>query len=403
MKRIIIRFFLIILKFYSLFCRSFLPKKSQLILFGAMKGSYYGDNSRHLYESILANKPELKAIWLTSNKEIYRRLKLDGKPVLFQFSFRAVRMLSQAKVATFTNSLRDLAVDSALVPNSLQLIALRHGRSVKRIRFARLNHKISQEETLIRKHEGGLIKYAISTSDFISKLQEECLLIGQDKHKVTGYPRNDILFNPPQDLVKDWKDLIGSVEHERVILYAPTWRHGRESTKFFPFSDFDKLALIDFLESTNSLLLVRPHVNDLQYPEIKKFLISLVDSSDKIMMATHREWHDVNSMLPFIDVLICDYSALYHDFLLLDRPILLIPYDLNEFERQNGFLYNYTSNAPGPIIKSFKQFIEHSQNIANGVDEFREQRNLLCDKIHTFKDDKSCARVTDLLEKILKP
>jgi CDP-glycerol glycerophosphotransferase (TagB/SpsB family) len=401
MKRIIIRFFLIILKFYSLFCRTFLPKKSQLVLFGAMKGSYYGDNSKHLYEWTLAHKPELKAIWLTSNKEIFRRLKADGKPVLLQFSFRAVRMLAQAKVAAFTNSLRDLAIDSAFVPNSLQLIALRHGRSVKRIRFARLNHKISQEETLIRKREGELIKYAISTSDFISNLQEQCLLIGRNKHVVTGYPRNDTLFNPPEDIKIEWKNLMDDNQAERVILYAPTWRHGRESTKFFPFSDFDKLALIDFLESTNSLLLLRPHVNDLQYPELKKFLTSLVESSDKLMMATHKEWHDVNSMLPFIDVLICDYSALYHDFLLLDKPILLIPYDLNEFEKHNGFLYDYTTNAPGPIINSFKQFIEHSQNIVDGIDNFEVQRNLLCDKIHAFKDDKSCARVSDLISLIL--
>ena len=39
-----------------------------------------------------------------------------------------------------------------------------------------------------------MIVAAISTSDFISSIQEEVLRIGQEKHFVTGYPRNDLLF-----------------------------------------------------------------------------------------------------------------------------------------------------------------------------------------------------------------
>ena len=42
-----------------------------------------------------------------------------------------------------------------------------------------------------------MIVAAISTSDFISSIQEEVLRIGQEKHFVTGYPRNDLLLSIP--------------------------------------------------------------------------------------------------------------------------------------------------------------------------------------------------------------
>ena len=176
-KQLYFQYFTIFLLCYSYICRTFLSKVPGLILFGAMKGNYYGDNSRHLYEWIISNRPDLKPVWLTINKEVFESLKNQKKPVLLQYSMKAIRLLSQVQVATFTNSLKDLAIDSRLVPNSIKLVALRHGRSVKRVRFARLNHKISHNETLVRKYEGRLIKYAISTSDFISDLQEKSKVI----------------------------------------------------------------------------------------------------------------------------------------------------------------------------------------------------------------------------------
>lgn len=402
LKQLFFQYFTFFLLCYSYICRIFLSKVPGLILFGAMKGNYYGDNSRHLYEWIISNRPDLKPVWLTTNKEVFESLKNQKKPVLLQYSMKAIRLLSQVQVATFTNSLKDLAIDSRLVPNSIKLVALRHGRSVKRVRFARLNHKISHNETLVRKYEGRLIKYAISTSDFISDLQEKCLHIGREKHVVTGYPRNDILSNPPKSIFQNWKNLIGDIQPERVILYAPTWRHGRAQTRFFPFEDFDNDLLVEFLEETKSLLLFRPHVNDLIYSKLIEFLSSLTGATDMIRMITHKEWDDVNSILPFVDILISDYSALYHDFLLLDRPIILIPYDKEDFEKENGFLYDYDKYAPGPIVNSFKLFMIHMQNIVGKVDEFSDRRHILCDKVHMFKDDLSCERTVKLFDNIFK-
>jgi len=377
------------------------PKSDRLVLFGAMKGRWYGDNGRHLYEWVLKNHSNLRPVWLTSDQSIARTLRDENKPVVLQRSMRGVRLIAQARVATFTNSLADLAAQQDLIPDSIKLIALRHGRSVKRIRFARREHKISDKAAKSRRHEGDMIRYAISTSDFISDLQEECLRIGRQKHVVTGYPRNDVLFNIPEEARTAWRMFVGGTQPRKVVLYGPSWRHDREATKFFPFRDFCQDTLIDFLEETRTLLLLRPHVQDLHYSTVRSFLQSLVDCSDMVKSATHEQFHDVNLLIPFVDILISDYSALYHDFLLLDRPMIFIPYDYAVMKRLNGFLYDYYANLPGPSISSFEEFMSHFGDIVSGKDAFRERRRKLRDKIHTYQDSNSCSRVADLIDRIL--
>ncbi|MAE94848.1 MAG: hypothetical protein CL910_09325 [Deltaproteobacteria bacterium] len=364
-----------------------------------MNGRLYGDNSQHLFEWMLEERPDLKPLWATRSLETWRRLRAEGRPVVFAYSLAGLHALLRAHVAVFTDNLEDLAMDPWILPDALQLIALRHGRSVKRVRFARKGHKISEREAKNRRFEGELIRFATSTSDFVSEIQELCLEIGREKHVVTGYPRNDALFETPASHRRQWEEFLAGRSFERVILYAPSWRHGRYYTRFFPFEDFDQGRLEDLLEESRSLLLLRPHRLDLTFPENRAWLGEL-SRSEYVCTATHDELPDVNSFLPFVDSLICDYSALYHDFLLLDRPMMFIPYDINDFEQQNGFLYPYLEMLPGPDLRSFDSFLEALQNLVRGDDTHREARHALRDQIHTHQDPGSCARVVALIDEI---
>jgi len=378
-----------------------MPADSSLVLFGAMNGLWYGDNSQHLYEWVL-DHPEtnLNPLWITRNRRVYKQLLKANKPVAFAYSYKAFVALARARVGVFTDSLHDVSMNPWIIPKTLQLIALRHGRSVKRVRFARLGHKITEREARIRKREGELIKAAISTSEFISDLQEECLQLGRSKHVVTGYPRNDALLDVPRESIDLWNNFIDSRKPDKVVLYAPSWRHGRGYTRFFPFEDLDISDLAQYCEDNKCLLLLRPHRLDLHYAELRAFFSKLT-KSPWIQLATHKELPDVNTFLPFIDCLISDYSALFHDYLLLDRPMMFVPYDYDDFKQQNGFLYDYYQNLPGPELKSYADFKSELIDVMAEKDSHREKRHLLNNKIHEFQDTQSCKRVADLLSQIL--
>jgi len=283
----------------------------------------------------------------------------------------------------------------------MKLVSLRHGRSVKRIRFARKNHKISHIERVERLRESKLVKYVISTSNFISDIQEECLKLGREKHIITGYPRNDLLSLPGISDVESWKSFVGKHENNIYILYAPSWRHGRNCTSFFPFEDFSFDALSKFLKQKNIVLLLRPHVNDLiTYPDLVRFLYSMDKASVNIKLATHHLFPDVNSLLPFVDALISDYSAIYHDYLLLDKPMLFIPYDSLDFEQQNGFLYDYHQLLPGPSITNQSELLSHIEMITTGKDLYSTPRRKLRNLVHYYQDNNARERVLTLIDKL---
>ena len=378
-----------------------LPRQP-LILFGAMNGRFYGDNSRHLFEWMLEHRPQYRCVWVTNDKAVVRLLTEQQRPVVHARSLQAINLLMRASAGVFTNSLLDLTFLPPLIPSRLRLIALRHGRSVKRVRYARRKHKISLLESLLRAMETRLLYRVISTSDFISQVQEECLQVGAEKHVVTGYPRNDHLFNPPVTDRADWIGAFGSGDNIRTILYGPSWRHGREPTRFFPFDDFDAAQLERFLASHRLRLLLRPHKNDLlKYPETRSFLEGLAADCEHVALATHFRFPDVNTILPFVDILISDYSALFHDFLLLDRPLIFIPYDYDTFEELNGFLYDYHKYLPGPAVTDFQSFLTALTDAAEGGQAFQPRRDILKGMVHQHQDDRSRERVADLLAQLM--
>jgi CDP-glycerol glycerophosphotransferase (TagB/SpsB family) len=380
-----------------------LGEDPRLVVLGAANGKRYVDNSRHLYEWLLSERPDLEPLWLTRSREVFDALKRNGRPVALASSWSGMRALARARVGAYTNSLYDLALSPFLVPEQLQLIALRHGKSVKKVRLAQADQALSSSEQAERRQESSLMRYAISTSEFISDLQEESLRIGRSRHIVTGYPRNDALLDPTDEMRWQWAAYLGDLRPRKVVLYAPTWRHGRGATRFFPFGDFDKSVLVEYLRSRNLLLLLRPHPNDAQaFPAMMALLHQLSIASDLMRVATHDELPNVHSALPFVDVLVTDYSSLYHDFLLLDRPMLFVPYDYEEYNRRNGFHYDYFGNLPGPAVSTMAQFIGGLESILEGQDGYGQQRSRLTKKVHEFRDARSCERVASLIDHILR-
>tara|TARA_B100002003_G_scaffold245785_1_gene274228 strand:+ start:141 stop:1421 length:1281 start_codon:yes stop_codon:yes gene_type:complete len=380
----------------------FLGKSLNLVIFGSKHGSSYSDNSRYLFEWINSNRPEINCIWLTKNGEIKKMLESSGLSCLNMFSLKGNIALKRATVGVISHSLRDIAPSPLDVPKSIKLIQLFHGQCVKAVRFGMNEGFENNNQASERRLEAKLISYAISTSDFMSELWEKCMEFGRNKHITTGYPRNDCLLNVPEMHVNNWNKSMNIENCDNLILYAPTYRPGNNATEFFPFSDFDIDLLIEILNRTRSNLLLRPHLTDLfRYNKLKNFLEELA-TNERIQLATHDQFVDVNIILPFIDILITDYSSIFHDFLLLDRPMIFVPYDYDHYRQRSGFLYDYFENLPGPYVTDFNQFSEELRKTLNDRSYYVEKRVMLKEKIHEYTDSSSCERVSHLVEDLLE-
>lgn len=168
----------------------------------------------------------------------------------------------------------------------------------------------------------------------------------------TGLPRNDLILMDetalPQDYRAELEALDRKLSGRRLVLYAPTWREREDS--LYVFSAEEERELERLLRAHGAVLGIRGHSN--------------VRSADAYTMRREspalvslNDLPDVNLVLRRTDVLVTDYSSLYIDFLLLDRPVVHFAYDLDAYVEERGFLYDPEAAFAGPCVPDFEALI----------------------------------------------
>ncbi|MCP4220690.1 MAG: hypothetical protein GY765_39045, partial [bacterium] len=113
---------------------------------------------------------------------------------------------------------------------------------------------------------------------------------------------------------------------------------------------------------------------------------------------------DIYPFLPLADLLITDYSSIYFDYLLLDRPIVFFPYDLETYiNEERGLIFEYDRLTPGPHCFSREELEkEVFTALVDLKDSYKEKREEIGKLAFTYRDGKSCQRVwRDIIEERL--
>ena len=72
-----------------------------------------------------------------------------------------------------------------------------------------------------------------------------------------------------------------------------------------------------------------------------------------------KQQYDIYPILPFIDVLITDYSSIYFDCLLLRKEFILFPFDIEEYKMGDRELsIDYDADIKGTRISDFKELLD---------------------------------------------
>ena len=98
------------------------------------------------------------------------------------------------------------------------------------------------------------------------------------------------------------------------------------------------------------------------------------------------------------DALLTDYSSVFYDFLLLNRPIGLCWDDFEEYSKREGFAIDVdTVFAGGEKLFTPDDLCAFLQGVAEETDPLKDVRTELRNRIHDHQDDKSTVRVTDYI------
>ena len=153
--------------------------------------------------------------------------------------------------------------------------------------------------------------------------------------------------------------------------------------------------LNEVAEKNNVLIVLKPHfAQDLSY--IKDLGLGNIRFIDDSFFTEHgmTSYQFVGSC----DALVTDYSSIYYDFTLCDKPIAAIWEDIDEYKQNPGLIENFEYYMKGAekiyTAEEFEQFIS---DVACGVDKLKEERNEIKSLANYSTDGKNAARVVDFI------
>jgi len=246
----------------------------------------------------------------------------------------------------------------------------------------------------------GNVDYIITLSNWDSEYflrSDQLEEIRLPEYLPLGLPRNDILFN--KNFITSSRSELSrkyNIGHKKIMLYAPTWRGYKANTKF-PFCRTDFEILDKCLYERDWIFFYRPHYIESILGE------ELISGLKNIIRIDFNEEPYTQKIIACADLLITDYSSIYVDFLLLNRPILFILFDAEEYTSHRGLVVDPDSNIdmPGPKIQSVKEFINYIEGLEDGKDVYANYREHAKKKFYKYPDGKSCQRVWTFIIKTL--
>ncbi len=222
-----------------------------------------------------------------------------------------------------------------------------------------------------------------------------------------GFPANDLLFEKVDLFLNGFypRHLNNSkARFSKIIGWLPTYRQHRSVTQkispnTFPFgiplihSEKELIDLNRLLSEKKILLAIQMH--HAQAANFSKFNFS------NIILISQKIKYEMNiSMLTLIqsfDAMITDYSAIYYEYLMLNRPIALSIDDIDEYSSKIGFCVNYFDWIKGVYLKTPEDLIKFIDEISNCIDSAKTKREEAMRHIHNYIDNQSTQRVVNFL------
>jgi len=348
-----------------------LPKNQKLIIFESFLGKQFSDNPRAIYEYIQENLPEYKMYWSVERKSIHHFNDLDVQYVR-RFSLKWIYLMNRAKY-WITNSRLPLWIPK---PTKTIYVQTWHGTPLKKLGVD--IEEILMPGTNTEQYKRNFVteakkwNYLISPNSYSTAIFRRAFQF--DKQIIqSGYPRNDLLVNQNNPVtIERIKKAANLPDNKRIILYAPTWRdnayYGIGRYKFDIKMD---LKLMQEQLGKQYIVLLRLHYLIAENIDLSPYKGFIYDFSN---------YEDIRDLYLISDILVTDYSSVFFDYAILERPIIFYVYDIEEYRNEiRGFYFDFENQAPGPLVKTTEELVKEVKKIAKGnvnsnlLSEFRKK------------------------------
>ncbi|MCL2023850.1 MAG: CDP-glycerol glycerophosphotransferase family protein [Oscillospiraceae bacterium] len=379
--------------FYRLCCL-FFPVDDKVIFFESFLGRSYSDSPRAIYEYLLTDprfsdytfvwtfRDIKKADFLTDRKRT-KAVKFMASPDYFKYRAKAGVWIGNSRLyAGITRRKKQ------------QYIQTWHGSPLKRLAYdiEQGNNAMNSARELRQKYDMDTKQYTalLSYSPFCT--EKFTTAFGLEKlglvHiiKEVGAPRNDMIVPYIAAKSADFKVRLGIDPAKKVLLYAPTWRDNQYDAKMGYTHknelDFDRLRREI---GKDWVVLFRAHYHVANQFDFAAYEGFVVDASKE---------EDIIHLFPAADLLVTDYSSVFFDFALLERPMVFYMYDLEEYRDETRGFYFGLDELPGPVIQTMDELISTIVNLP--LPDHKKLRAFK-EKFLCLDDGEASRRVADLV------
>lgn len=362
------------------------PRIKHLVIFESFHGKRYSDNPRAIYEYMKDHFSEYKLIW-SVDKDSVPLFEEMGVPYIKRFTVKWLLTFPRAQY--WVNNVRYPKWMER--PKDTIYIQTWHGTPLKKLGLD--IEEVHMPDTDTKQYHENFIAESNNWSYLVAPNPYTHDILARAFHFNgsmidSGYPRNDVLQHEDLSKISKIRQSLNIPDDKKVVLYAPTWRDDQffKKGKYKFQFQFDIQKLKEQY-GDDFVLLARMHYLVSENFDFRQYGDFIKDVSD---------YYDIADLYLISDLLITDYSSVFFDYAILNRPIIFYMYDLEDYrDRLRGFYIDIEADAPGKIVQNEKDLFEEIGRALQEGHYSQTQFDLFRKKFCVWEDGHAAEKVVN--------
>ena len=319
----------------------------------------FRDNIRTLYQYLVDNGYQDKYEIICASNNFYH-LKKDKK-VKFISIYNGLYYFLTSKYFFYSFG------KYPIKPTKKQMVVnLWHGMPLK---------KIGNLENGMENIDYNFFTKLVSSSDLFTPIMKAAFNANDEQILLVGNIRNDELFEENKD---------------KNIIWMPTYRnsknyHDSQDAIIFSLDDLEFNRMNNLLAGYEYHLYIKLHPLEESHFKFKNNYSNIHMLSEDIIS---QNYGTLYKFLGTTSALITDYSSVFLDYYLLNRPVAFTINDYEEYKEKRGFVFeDVKSLMVGPTISNFDELLKFLLSVMKSEDEFCVERNKVNSLVNSIQRD----------------
>ena len=235
--------------------------------------------------------------------------------------------------------------------------------------------KIGNLEVGMEKIDYNFFTKLVSSSELFTPIMKAAFNAKDEQMLLVGNIRNDELFKEKK---------------EKKIIWMPTYRnsknyHDSQAALIFSLEEEDFQNIEKLLSNYGYQLYIKLHPLEESQLKFEMNYSTIHLLSEDIIS---EQYGTLYTFLGTTSALITDYSSVFLDYYLLNRPVAFTINDFEEYKDKRGFVFDdVKSLMVGSVIRDSHDLLEFLESVMKSEDIYIEERKKINNKVNAIQKD----------------